>query len=283
MRETAAPQICPEPAVLGAYAEGRVSADIRVEVERHIADCGECAIVIGETFSFLEEDVAEDEEGDARSHPTAGLRHTWRVMAAALVVAVSVPLILWRVNVARDPLYALRRAVAASEARPVAGMLEGFAHRPTGPRAGDQAQTTIELRAAAEQIRNIPATDAAAVHARGVAEVLSGNTNVAIATLRAAAEADGRQAAYWNDLAVAQLAAEKYADALQSANRAVALAPSSASGHFNRGVALERLRRDDEARRAYAQALASKPSAAWRNELNSRIEVLSSSLPREKK
>jgi CHAT domain-containing protein/tetratricopeptide (TPR) repeat protein len=88
----------------------------------------------------------------------------------------------------------------------------------------------------------------------GVATLLAGEVNLAIADLSRAVEVDPKNASIWSDLAAAHLLRSKEASdpfelvlALSATNRAVQQDPNLLPAHFNRALALERLSLRDRA------------------------------------
>jgi tetratricopeptide (TPR) repeat protein len=92
----------------------------------------------------------------------------------------------------------------------------------------------------------------------------------ALPLLEQAVDLEPRQAAYWNDLAVAwlELASRRRDEdatrrALEAANRALGFAPTQPEALFNRALALERLRKTGQAADAWSAYLAVDPSSPW--------------------
>jgi tetratricopeptide (TPR) repeat protein len=257
------PRGCPDDSVLAAFAEGTLADDERLTVEQHVADCPECPGVIGETVRFLRDG---GDEGSNRDEPPP--RSWWRIAAAAAILVLCLPAAFWLVA-NRDPLSNVREIAEALPTRPVEGRLASFDHAPFEEfRSGGLPRgETIALRAAAERLRN-----ANAPHARGIALLLAGDVANARRELEAAAQAEPRNAAIWNDLAVAHIAAGRtggrtdYEQALTAADRAIALDRSLAGPHFNRGVTLAHLGRGTEAADAYRRATALEPTSPWSDE-----------------
>jgi CHAT domain-containing protein len=116
---------------------------------------------------------------------------------------------------------------------------------------------------------------------RGIAALLLEESEVATENLRGAVEAHSSDAAAWNDLAVAYLAAARADDdahaaaaALAAADRALALNPQSEESRFNRAVALDRLQLCDAAIPAYERYLKLDPASSWAAEARERLNRL---------
>jgi predicted Zn-dependent protease len=99
------------------------------------------------------------------------------------------------------------------------------------------------------------------LHARGVAHLLGGDANTARRELKSAAEAEPRNATYWNDVAAADLAANDATAGLAAAETAMRRDPSLPQAQFNRAVALAALGRNAEAQSAFDSIVAHNPNS----------------------
>lgn len=254
---------CPEPEILAQFAEGTVDSATRTEVARHISTCAECPIAVGEAVRFL------------RDRKARSARRRWS-LALAATLAVMIPAVLWRLF-ASDPFVQVRERVASADQRLIEGRLEGFPWAPFQIQRSEQRYTIdLELEAAARRVLRNPSRDPAALHQRGVALLILGQNDEAVAVLRDAVAVLPQNAGYWNDLAVAWIehGDATAGEALGASDRAIELSPGFAEAHFNRAVALERLRRFDEALSAYRRAEAATSAALWREEIRARIQRL---------
>lgn len=273
MSDRAMPQGCPDPSVLAAFVEGVLDAESRREVERHLAGCPECPLVIAETSRFLDSDVAGNE-----ADPRHATHRRWWVAAA--IAALCLTALVWRGIGDEDRLQELKRVAAQSPVRTIEGRLAGFAYAPFSKTRSAQSMTAgLALRAAAARVV-AAGDDAPALHARGVALLLSGKAPDGAAVLARAASADPGNADLWNDLAAAHLAAATATDtgsiptALAAADRAVALDPSSSSANFNRALAHYHLGRYAEAARDFRRVLELEPRSPWGHEAQTRLSRL---------
>lgn len=267
MTELDAPSPCPEAAVLAAFVEARLDDETRAMVARHVADCSECAVVVGETSQLLAAN-----EADPGTDASAISARRFPILTAAAVAAVFVPALLWVLT--HDSLGNVRKIAAASATRTMEGRLTGFEHRRfSAPRGNESPSPEATLEAE----RLARGND---LHARGVAELVAGNAAGAVVSLRAAAVASPRNAKVWSDLAAAQIALSARTDervylqhALSSAERSVSLSPSLVAAHFNRAVAAEHLGRRQEAVHSYRRALELEPSSSpWAAEIRARLD-----------
>jgi tetratricopeptide (TPR) repeat protein len=266
----APPRGCPDPSILAAFVEGTLDARSHREVERHVADCFECPGVIAETAQFLH---AEAEELDGDADPP--LRTPWWRVATAAFVALCV-LGIWQLAARRDPLGRLKELAAQSPTRLVEGQLAGFAYaRFSTTRSDQKPEVDLALRAEAERL-----SEGQSLHARGVASLVVGEVDSALPLLEAAARTSPDDPMMWSDLSAAYIAAGSYGDhkrllaAVAAADHAIQLAPASPAAHFNRALALERLRRPEEAIREYERASALESRPEWREEIQSHISLL---------
>ena len=273
---------CPEPATLAAFVEGKLDTAGSSRVARHLVDCPECVSVAGEVSRFLREEADEQADGEAdlphrRVHPFAAS------VAAALAVVCCAAAIWWFVT-SQDPLRRLRQAAATSPTRSIEPRLANFPYaRFSSPRAGAAHEKDPEdpLTAAAEEIADLPARDARAWHARGVAALLLHDDANAVRCLETASRLTPAEAAYWNDLAAAEIARDggrgdvrALHAAIAAADRAVAADPALASAPFNRALASERLGLRQQAVEAYARALQADPRSRWAAETRTRLRRL---------
>jgi tetratricopeptide (TPR) repeat protein len=269
------PTACPDAETLSAFAERTLDDQRRKEIERHLADCPECPGVVGATVQFLSDDAEND-------GIEAGPRRQWRwVTAAATLAAIAVPVVIWH-STSRDPLRRLKQLAAATETRSVEGRLAGFEYVPfSRTRSDTHASADLGIEAEIARLSEQERTDAAGLHARGVALLLAGEAQAALGALASAVRADSRSAIIWNDLAVAYLAEAELGvgsastRALEAASRAAALAPDLAAAHFNRALALERMKRPAEAMAAYRQAVALEPRSRWTAEAEQHVRSMS--------
>jgi len=273
---------CPESATLAAFVEGKLDAGGRAVVALHLADCPECVSVACEASRFLREAADEQSDSEAdlphrRVHPFAAS------VAAALAVACCAAAMWWFVT-SRDPLRRLRQAAAMSPTRSVEPRLANFPYaRFLSPRAGaaHEKDPGDPLTAEAEEVADLPAQDAGAWHARGVAALLLHHDANAVRCLETAARLAPDEAEYWNDLAAAEIARDggrgdvrALQAAIAAADRAVAGDPALASAPFNRALASERLGLRQQAVEAYARALRADHRSDWAAETRTRLQRL---------
>jgi len=259
-------RVCPADSVLAAFVEGMLDADARDEVAHHLADCSECVEVVGETSRFLAE---EWDESDGKSEPAPQRR---RFLAVAALVVGCVAIAVWSLTVIRDPFRRLHALADASELRTMEARLDGFHHRPlAAARTHLPREATLAQRAEVERLARSSRNDAHALHAHGVALLLSRDPRAAMRMLAASTRLDASNAAAWSDLAAAAITVGADDEALAAAERAIVLAPDRPAAHFNRALALEHRGRRSEAEQAYRRALALERDRHWRDEIAERL------------
>jgi tetratricopeptide (TPR) repeat protein len=122
----------------------------------------------------------------------------------------------------------------------------------------------------------------AALHAFGVASVVTGDFDRAILLLQQAADRAVPRADVLSDLAAAYLARaardnrqEDAEKALDAANRAIQVEPS-ADASFNRALAIERLSSGDRVRDAWRDYLRFDDRSGWASEARQHIQAVDS-------
>lgn len=191
--------------------------------------------------------------------------------------------------------YISQLATAAGTERTVAGRLTGGFHY--GPlrspsRAGiPTTESGLALLAAAGRAQAAArlTSDATTLHAYGVAVLLLGNHDTAIANLQAAVDLDPHQAALLNDLAVAFAEravrgnrASDHPRALEYSQRALQVEPGLAEALFTRAAALERLGLQGRAIDGWNEYLRADASSGWADEARARISGLQTSTPQSR-
>jgi CHAT domain-containing protein/tetratricopeptide (TPR) repeat protein len=291
---------CPDPALIAAHADHRLSGAEAARMDEHVAGCRDCYQVFAETVRF---GLAEDEAGVARAGaPVAApalFRRPLFKTAAALATAavVLLALALWftrgRLRGAPAPLLA-ELAEAMGDRRFVQPRLTGgFRHgrlvtlRSGDTREGLDTQSPAVLGAVA-RIRQRAEGDTSpeALGALGVTYLVSGDTSAAVKALESATAQDPKDARLQSDLAAAYLVRAERADepadipkALEAAERAIALENAPVEAWFNRALALERLHLTDAARKAWDDYLQRDTSSPWAEEARQHLEAL----PKEQK
>lgn len=175
-------------------------------------------------------------------------------------------------------------AVAALSTRPIEARLTSMAYVPLPKTRGSETAippSLLRMHGIAGNILSNTNTGTDAVHLRGVASLLSGNSADAVRDLESAARTSPANASLWADLAGARYEQGRLGDfpelmagALAAADRAIDIDRRSVVALFNRALALDALHIGYGARRAYSDYLAVDPAGAWANEARERRQAL---------
>jgi predicted TPR repeat methyltransferase len=108
--------------------------------------------------------------------------------------------------------------------------------------------------------KSVPAaSDALALHARGIEAFAAGRLDIAADLIGKAIEADGQMPAFHYNLAIVRKAQGRPKDAAAGYQRAIALKPDYADAHNNLGNIFKEQGRPDHARACFEQALQARP------------------------
>jgi tetratricopeptide (TPR) repeat protein len=296
---------CPDSALLAAFLDGMLTGYERSAVVTHLAECPVCRKVALTVIEFQEE-AAHDAEWHPAAAPAGepGVVETrekrWSsektrapavaIGFAVLLTVVAVPLLYFLDRPPhRPPVETL--ASAAAGQRPIFARVSGgfaFAPPPREPAMSLPERSPLSL--AANRVRRDYAEDFAAPSRRafGVASLLSGDANAAVASLSIAALAAPNDAQVANDLAAAYYEragrlgfAEDLAPALDAAERAVRMQPDLLEAWFNRALIITALGLRIDARSAWQEYLRRDASSSWANEARNREQQLAAAAPAE--
>jgi CHAT domain-containing protein len=267
---------------LAAFVDGTCDAAERARVVAHLASCDGCRELAAEVTRF----AAASAPASAASRSP---RRAWVLgaVAAAAAIAVGVALVRLapgnRVRVSPE----MAELVSALEGeRPIEARLAG-GFRWAPPRdvmrgAGPGPTPSWKIFAAAAHVKEQAekgATDA--LGALGVAHLVLGDEDQAVAALEKALKTRPKDAALLTDLSAAYLTRWKRKDeaediirALDTADRAIEADPKLAEPHFNRALALEALGRGEMAKKAWDDYLERDPSSEWAAEAKRRRDAI---------
>jgi CHAT domain-containing protein/tetratricopeptide (TPR) repeat protein len=295
---------CPDAALLAAFLDGALPPDEREAVVSHLVECPQCRAVALTVVEFKEVEALDalwTRETPAPAEPlvTDGISRWSRektrapAVAAAIgaLIAVGVAFYLgaqWQRPLSSSPSDAVSILIDAAEAqRPVEARLSGatdYALPPSitrKPSGSDAAR--FQLLNTASNIRNAYENDDAisSRRAMGVAALLTGDLDDAIATLEIGAAGAPQDLTIANDLAAAYyeraLRANRHDDlpaALSAVERVLAQQPSSLEALFNRGLIITALGLRREARDAWQAYLDRDPNSPWTAEARERAASL---------
>jgi tetratricopeptide (TPR) repeat protein len=269
---------CPELEVIAAFLDRRLDDTDRAEVAGHLSSCESCY------FAFSEAAQIKPVLAKVASRPSwwTNNRILWSSAAAGLAAAATVVLaITGALPLGRSSAPELTTLVAAvGTDRTIEPRLTGgFAHGPLRGALRSSETTGMNLspdvRIAAAEIEKTTGgrQSAGAKQARGIASLIVGDIDRAVATLEEAAAQSPSNARILNDLAAAYLVrgqrsgqSEDLSKALASVNRALNADRSLQEAWFNRAYALERLSMTKEARDAWQAYLAIDDRSGWADE-----------------
>lgn len=292
----------PEPTVrhpadetLAAFADGRLTAHAREEMIEHLASCDDCRSVYDAVADAQDAGVIERLAPVVHGNFGKPLIATLAAAAAATIVFFTPPVqnevAEWRTGgVSR-----LVEASASAKDRMSDGRLAGgFPYKPAKRvLRGEKKSETVAidfdnvevLSAAANIDREDETPSAKQLRARGVADLVVGQRESAIANLEAALRAARKDdPVILNDLSAAYLAESKWlrdkalaAKALQTAERSLRVRRTP-EAMWNRAVALQKLEKDSDAIRAWQEYLAVDSTSEWATEARTQIDDLKNSL-----
>jgi tetratricopeptide (TPR) repeat protein len=284
----------PSDETLAAFVDKRLDAQDRRSVIEHMSDCGECRDTVLSATRF--QAAISDERASRWS--------TWRVsaIAAAALIVVLLGSLLWRRSQSSSDMEAIVAASAPLKYRPsMARLSADFPYREpqpryrTGSRDDSISEESLSLLAAAAQIEEDAGEtpSSSQLHALGVAYLLSGRTDEAIAALeraltketgtdldRIGAIQHSKNAALLNDLAAAYYTAmdRKGDQSVQSAAvQAVQTAwklEKTPQIAWTRAVVLETLEVREQSIAAWRDYLALDSGSEWSVDAQRRLKEI---------
>lgn len=123
----------------------------------------------------------------------------------------------------------------------------------------DAAQALLIGNPAGAKAEIPPNATADDLVAAGTSTLKSGNTRAAIRLLQRATQLQSNHKSAWNELGLAYIQAQQFADAAAAFQKHVQIDPSDQRVHDYLGVALEQLHRDDDAADAFRKQIAIEP------------------------
>ena len=263
---------------LAAFADGRLRGGERDEVISHLAECDDCRAIFDLVGDAQQEEVIETERHPVVVQGSFGRRAGMAGLAAAaaLVVVISLPASRQWIDLKRTGgVSDLVEATDALPERLVEARISGFSHKPMKPNmrgpgdedAPDFPRMQVDL--AADEILARKGDSVTALRAQGLSQLIKGEHDQAIETLRRAVEKRGDDPVLLNDLAAAYLERSRFtsnkadaANALRAAERSWEIERSPEAA-WNRALAMEYQRRNDDAIRAWRDFIALDPQSPW--------------------
>lgn len=282
----------PSDETLAAFIDGRLDPEMRRRVVEHIATCPECYDVV------LAANAMRAEDEPRKVLPFRKSRYGLIALVAAAVAFAAFFVEPIRERIMPRPKSGLAAlAAVAPPQRNIEGRLSGFPYRPLKPvtRGGEDEDTSaehIKLLAVAAQVAQDAARDPSIekLHARGVASLLRGKPDEAIAQLESAltrltpardvASAIERSTNWklLTDLSAAYIARGDqqgrpidFVAAAEAAERAWSLERTPETA-WNRAVAIERLHVGGERLAAWQAYLDLDATSAWAAEARKHLQ-----------
>jgi tetratricopeptide (TPR) repeat protein len=289
---------CPDAALLAAFLDNALAEYERTAVVTHLAECAQCRSVALAVIEFREVETLDDvwrtrdavpaDEERVMSRVSRWTQEktrapAWFALAAVLAIALSTSFYYYILSSRRapQPITILTDAVQGqrvTEARPAGGF--EFAPAPGVPSAAPRDTRVVF---AANNVRGSYGSNYAPEARRsvGLAALLVGDLDEAVASLRIAALAAANDAEAANDLAVALYERARQANraedlpaALDAVERAVHLDPTLKEAWFNRALILADLGFTTEARDAWRTYEERDPASPWTTEARRRRQTL---------
>ncbi len=290
------PAAHPDPELIAAHADRRLTGAEAARMDEHIAGCSDCYEVFAATIQFglsEGEDAGLKRPAAPAAAPLPFVRRPSFKMAAGLATAAALLLAL-SLRLYRAPSHGAAPLVAELvEAMGTRRLIEprltgGFHHgRLITLRSGETPQgldaQPPAVLAAVARIRQRAESDTSpeALGALGVTYLVSGDVSGAVKALESASAQAPENARLLSDLAAAYLARARQADepadipkALEAAEKAIVVKDAPEEAWFNRALALERLHLVDAARKAWDDYLQRDPASPWADEARQHLEAL---------
>jgi tetratricopeptide (TPR) repeat protein len=225
-------------------------------------------------------------------------RRSWLMVVASAVLGLVCVATVWRLGVDTSPaatrrtgLLSLVRALGAQravEARLTGGFSRGAASRTASFVTGGRRASVSVLTAVGHiEARYLAHDDPESEADWATASLVLGDTDGGVTLLRSAIARAPERAEFWSDMSAALVTAasglrqpELWIQALQSADRALALQPRLNEARFNRALALDGLFLTDQARAAWDAYLSVDRASDWADEAlerRTRLEAASAS------
>lgn len=281
---------CPAFEEIAAYLDGQVSRDERAALQAHFADCERCRELLAEASQTL-----DALSGTPAATAGARRRAMWRWLVPVSVAAAVALLAVRLYSPTSGTSPEIQSLVdAAGPFRAGVGRLTGgfeYAAPTSVVRSGENARELppeLRLAIARAEERSAKERSSTRLHALGVAMLLEGRHDAAVAALEDAVSGAPQDAAALSDLAAAYLARARAANRADDLTRGLAAADRSiaaarAQGQkapiealFNRALLLESQAQHARARDAWTEYLTQDGQSGWAAEARDHLQRLSS-------
>ena len=270
---------CPDPEVLGAFAECRLGAWKRWRMTRHLNRCETCR---DDVAALAELVVVPD------LPPVPVPFRRLLAVAASLLTIVGAPILWW---ISQPPVRALVSASSRLGYRSVEARLSGGfdwavfrdAERSSADDSSPIRQQLIGKAGEITEKANAHPADPRLQQAAAIGSLLMNDPRTAIERLTKLTTEHPDDAGAWSDLAAAHHAAAfRYGEAaaadeplaLAAADRALKLDPGLPEALFNRALIVEKLATAAQARQAWTKYLEVDSTSEWAKEARERRDAL---------
>jgi len=278
----------PDPGLIAAHVEGRLSGSEAARMDEHLAGCSTCYAVFADTASFT-----LDEEPVPRPGRVVPFVRRPVVLVGAGLAAAGLFLavhLVWRAQSERSsPTRVAELVKAMGRTRFIEPRVTGgFEHGRLVVLRGGDAPSGLDAQspaviAAVAHIRERAQGDTSpeALGALAVTYLVSGDVSGAVKALEAATAQAPKSAQLLSDLAAAYLVRASRLDepsdipkALEAAERSIEQKDAPVEAWFNRALALESLHLVDAARKAWDDYLQRDSTSPWADEARKRRDEL---------
>ena len=299
---------CPGEADVLAYSENRLSTRRRVRVERHFAECDDCRQLLSflgqesvekaplhsraeaseqtnRVLGYIRNDELNRTSSAQKARPERGLRisYPWLATVSLAVCAIVIAagfLLVQRQAAADAGMEALRLGLKyqrRTEAR-ISGGLEYS--RYTGVTRGEDAnddnlhfdRALGKLRSAEQE--NAPANERLVLARVYLARRTPSDIDHALKILNQLSAQGVETAEMLNDTGVAYMQRGDYDKAIEFFTRALGKAPTFDEALFNRALAEQRARHNDDAKRDWQQFIEKSWDDNWKTEARKNLSSL---------
>jgi anti-sigma factor RsiW len=278
---------CRDPETIAAYLDGRLPEREREAMAAHLASCETCYFLFVESAQTRPPTATVETSERWWKRPIVMWPATAGLATAATVLLAFTFGIVPGQRSDEPALQALVAAVGADRTF-VPRLTGGFAHGPVrgAIRSGNSGSATQspDVRIAAARIEKETEAQplAQALHALGIAELVTGRLDIAVVALEDSASQRPTDPRILNDLASAYLVRSEQSGnrddlskALVTLNRALEVDRTVPEVLFNRAYTLERLSLIPEAREAWQAYLTIDNRSGWADEARARLRALS--------
>ena len=298
---------CPQEADFLAYSEDRLSNRNRARVERHFAQCDDCRQVLAflgreseeapapftekavsdqtdRVLAYIQKDERERTKPAKKARASVGFYISYPKLASVglLICAIAIGGVFLFTR-AQSPAHAGMAALklGLKDGRYTEARISRLDHsRYVGPtRGGDSNNDDLHFDRAENKVK-VAAQDPAAVDAQlmlariHLARATREDAKQALAILNQIAARGVETPETLNDIGVAQFQLEKYDDAVAYFTKALAKSPVYNEALFNRALAEELARHNEDARGDWQEFIKKSSDDSWNNEARAHLSRL---------